>query len=191
MRKLAQLAVFFGSSAMTACGLRSEPKPSAQNAYDFSFESLDGDPMPLSQYKGKALLVVNTASQCGFTPQYKGLEALYQQYKEKGLMIIAVPSNDFGGQEPGSAADIKKVCKNYGVTFPITAKYEITGGRAHPFYRWIAETLGFGSGPKWNFHKYLIDSKGNPVDYFGSMITPDSEKLSNAIEEILLDYNPL
>lgn len=159
-----------------------------KTAYDFSFESLGGEPMPLSAYKGKVLLVVNTASQCGFTPQYKGLEALYEKYKDKGLVIIGVPSNDFGAQEPGSATEIKKFCElNYGVTFPMTSKQVVSGDGADPFYKWVYSVLGFGSAPKWNFHKYLINAQGMPVDYFASTTGPDSDKLTSAIEKLLAE----
>jgi len=171
---------------MSAFIAHAEPKPTDKTAYDFSFETLDGKPLPLAQYKGKVLLVVNTASKCGFTPQYKGLEALYNTYKDRGLVIIGVPSNDFGGQEPGTATEIRHFCElNYGVTFPMTAKYDVVGDGAHPFYQWIHGVLGFGSAPKWNFHKYLIDADGKPVDYFASTTAPDSEKLVEAIEKLL------
>src|SRR5262249_54993644 len=151
----------FGATLMTAVAGHAEPKPSEKTAYDFSFETLAGDPMPLSQYRGKALLIVNTASKCGFTPQYKGLQALYDKYKGRGLVVIGVPSNDFGAQEPGSAAEIKSFCElNYGVTFPMTSKYAVTGNSAHAFYKWAYEALGFGAAPKWNFHKYLASRDG-------------------------------
>ena len=131
------------------------------------------------------LLVVNTASKCGFTPQYKGLEALYKKYKDRGLVIIGVPSNDFGQQEPGTPQEIKHFCElNYGVTFPMTSKQVVSGKDAHPFYQWAHEVLGFNSAPKWNFHKYLIDISGKPVDYFASTTTPDSEAYG-AIEKIV------
>jgi len=177
--------IFCGATLMSPFMVHAEPNPSDKSAYDFSFEALDGSPMPLSQFKGKVILVVNTASKCGFTPQYKGLEALYLKYKDKGLVIIGVPSNDFGQQEPGSAAEIKQFCAlNYGVTFPMTAKQVVSGNNAHPFYLWAYSVLGFGSAPKWNFHKYLIDTNGRVVDYFASTTAPDSDKLAAAIEKI-------
>ncbi|MDX1975140.1 MAG: glutathione peroxidase [Rickettsiales bacterium] len=163
-----------------------QAKPSDKSAYDFSFEALNGRPLPLSAYKGKVLLLVNTASKCGFTPQYKGLQALYDRYKDRGLVIIGVPSNDFGAQEPGNAQEIKQFCElNYGVTFPMTAKQVVSGNEAHPFYQWAHEVLGFSSTPKWNFHKYLIDKNGALVTYFGSATPSDSEKLVAAIEKLL------
>jgi len=171
---------------MTGLIAHAAPKPSDKTAYDFSFESLEGQPLPLSQYKGKVLLVVNTASKCGFTPQYKGLEALYNRYKDRGLVIIGVPSNDFGAQEPGSSSDIKQFCAlHYGVTFPMTQKQVVSGAEAHPFYQWIHGVLGFGSAPKWNFHKYLIDRQGNPINYFVSTTAPDADKLVASIEKLL------
>lgn len=156
------------------------------NAYDYRFETLTGEELPLSQYEGKVLLIVNTASECGFTPQYAQLQALYDEYKDKGLVIIGVPSNDFGGQEPGSNEEIHSFCKlNYGVTFPMTSKQPVTGENAHPFFKWVEKSLGFGAAPKWNFHKYLIDKKGHAVDFYLSTTAPDSEKIRRNIEILL------
>lgn len=156
-------------------------------AYDYSFKTLIGEePLKLSDYKGKVIMVVNTASKCGFTGQYDGLQKLYDTYKDEGLIIIGVPSNDFGQQEPGSAKEIAEFCKlNYGVTFPMAAKEVVSGDEAHPFYKWAKQTLGFGTAPKWNFHKYLIDKEGRLVDYFHSTTAPDSKKLSAAISKHL------
>lgn len=160
-----------------------------KNAYDFSFTTLiGGEPMPLKQFKNKVILIVNTASNCGFTSQYAGLEILYNTYKEKGLVVIGVPSNDFGKQEPGSNQDIEKFCKiNYGVTFPMASKEVVSGDKAHPFYLWAKKTLGFGTAPKWNFHKYLINRKGELIDYFHSTTSPDSDRIKQAIEKTLLE----
>ena len=186
IKKLIKFMIFAGATLMSPLMLHAEPNPSEKTAYDFSFESLDGAPMPLAQFKGKVLLVVNTASKCGFTPQYKGLEALYTKYRDKGLVVIGIPSDDFGHQEPGSSAEIKQFCSlNYGVTFPMTGKQIVSGNDANAFYKWAYSVLGFGSAPKWNFHKYLIDTNGKLVDYFASTTTPDSLKLTNAIEKIL------
>jgi glutathione peroxidase len=155
------------------------------SAYDYSFTTLlEEDPLPLSQFKGKVLLIVNTASKCGFTKQYEGLEALYKTYKDKGLVILGVPSNDFGKQEPGTAEEIANFCKvNYGVTFPMAAKQVVSGDKAHPFYKWAAQALGFGTSPKWNFHKYLVDKNGHVVDYFNSNTVPDAANFVAAIEK--------
>jgi len=157
------------------------------SAYQFTFrELMGGAPLPLAQFKGKVLLVVNTASHCGFTPQYEGLEKLYNSYKAQGLVVLGVPSNDFGAQEPGTSEDIAKFCKtNYGVTFPLAGKEVVSGDKAHPFYLWAKQMLGFGTAPKWNFHKYLINRRGQLVDYYNSMTSPDSEKITDEIEELL------
>ena len=111
-----------------------------KSAYDFSFTAIDGGALPLSDFKGKAVLVVNTASECGYTPQYKDLQAVWERYRDRGLVVLGVPSNDFGGQEPGTEAEIKRFCeRQYAVDFPLTAKVHVTGGEAHPFYQWTAE----------------------------------------------------
>lgn len=164
----------FSSSASSA----------SRDVYEYSFPVLIGDgEVNLANYRGKVMLIVNTASKCGFTGQYKGLEKLYNDYKDKGLVIIGVPSNDFGGQEPGSEKEIAQFCEfNYGVTFPMTAKQVVSGDDAHPFYYFARETLGYLAAPKWNFHKYLIARDGTLVDYFHSTTTPDSERLTQAIE---------
>ena len=160
-----------------------------RNAYDFSFKNLtDETPLPLKDFEGKVIMVVNTASKCGFTPQYDGLEILYNEYKDEGFVIIGVPSNDFGGQEPGTSTEIANFCKvNYGVTFPIASKEIVSGDTAHPFYRWAREQLGFGTAPKWNFHKYLVDRQGNLVDYFNSTTAPDNDRLVKAVKKALAD----
>jgi glutathione peroxidase len=157
------------------------------SAHDFAFTKLlGGDPLPLSDFKGKVVMVVNTASKCGFTPQFKVLEAVNAKYKEQGFVMIGVPSNDFGGQEPLNAEGIAKFCElNYGVTFPMTGKEVVSGDNAHPFYKWASKTLGFGTAPKWNFHKYLIDRNGKLVDYFNSTTAPDAERVTTAIEALL------
>ena len=161
----------------------------AQDAYAFSFNQLmSSQPLKLSDYKGKVMLIVNTASECGFTPQYKDLEALYQKYKDQGLVVIGVPSNDFGKQEPGSSEQIAKFCEvNYGVTFPMAKKEDVTGSDAHPFYQWAKAKLGTLSAPKWNFSKYLIDKKGNLVDYYISTTNPMDSKITKKIEKLLKD----
>ncbi len=157
------------------------------NAYDYSFKTLvDQSPLPLMTYQGKVLLIVNTASKCGFTPQYAGLEKLYEQYKDQGLIILAVPSNDFGGQEPGTEQEVAQFCQsNYAVSFPMTAKEVVSGKAAHPFYLWAKKKLGFGTAPKWNFHKYLINRNGELIDYFFSTTAPDTTRLIKAIEKVL------
>ncbi|TNE61627.1 MAG: glutathione peroxidase [Alphaproteobacteria bacterium] len=160
---------------------------SEKSAYDFTLTSIEYKDMPLSDYKGKAVLVVNTASYCGFTPQYKGLEALWQEYRDKGLVVLGVPANDFGDQEPGSERNIKNFCKvNFQVDFPMTKKMVVNGSEGTAeIYQWLAAELGDESRPKWNFHKYLIDREGHPVAYFGSKVEPESAELKAAIDKVL------
>ena len=159
---------------------------SSKNAYDFSFIDIKGQPLPLEKFKGKVLMVVNTASKCGFTKQFDGLEKLYQKYKDQGFVILGVPSNDFGNQEPSDEKEIANFCLvNFGVTFPLTKKTVVSGENAHPFYRWAHEQMGFGSAPKWNFHKYIIDKNGKVANYFFSTTKPDSKKITGLIEELL------
>lgn len=159
----------------------------ASSAYDFSFQALmKPEDVHLSSFKGKVVLVVNTASKCGFTPQYAGLETLHKTYASKGLVVIGVPSNDFASQEPGSSEEIAKFCTyNYGVSFQMTEKEVVTGSQAHPFYVWARTRLGFGSGPKWNFHKYLINRQGDVVDYFNSTTDPLAPRVIERIEQLL------
>lgn len=167
--------------------LPAEAKMDERTAYDFTFQKLrEDEQLPLRQFEGKVLLIVNTASHCGFTPQYDGLEDLYNTYKDKGLVVIGVPSNDFGGQEPGTSEEIARFCKiNYGVTFPMTEKEAVSGDSAHPFFIWAKKTLGFGTAPKWNFHKYLVNRHGQLIDYFNSTTSPDSDSIRKAIEKAL------
>ena len=153
------------------------------SAHDFEFTSIDGEPLKLSQFAGKAVLVVNTASQCGFTPQYRGLEALWAKYRDRGLVVLGVPSNDFGRQEPGTEAEIKEFCTTkYKVTFPMTSKNPVIGASAHPFYKWVVSQAGEGAAPRWNFHKYLINAKGELAGSFGSKVAPEDAALITAIE---------
>ncbi|MSP50846.1 MAG: glutathione peroxidase [Alphaproteobacteria bacterium] len=162
------------------------PAMAALTAYEFSFVAIDGTPMPLKQYQGKALLIVNTASFCGYTPQYAGLQALWQRYRDRGLVVIGVPSNDFSEQEPGSAKDIKKFCEaNFAIDFPLTEKAVVKGDRAHPFYRWAASVLGVERAPQWNFHKYVVTPDGRLAAAFSTQTPPESPRLTTTIESIL------
>jgi len=148
-----------------------------------SIQTLDGKPFDLAALQGKAVLFVNVASKCGFTKQYAGLQALHAEMKDKGLVIVGVPSNDFGGQEPGSAEQIATFCsETYGVEFPLTEKVAVKGPQKHPLYAWLSGGRG---EPKWNFHKYLVDRKGNVVGEFPSRTAPDSPELKAAIEKAL------
>lgn len=162
-------------------------KEAIASAYDFTFHTAIGHkPLSLESYRGKVIIVVNTASKCGFTPQYAELEKLYEEYKDKGLVILGVPSNDFGSQEPGTEQEIAQFCQiNYGVSFPITSKEVVSGKNAHPFYLWAKKQLGFGSAPKWNFHKYIINRKGELVTYFYSTTTPSSSRFIKAVKKEL------
>ncbi len=155
-------------------------------AYDFTFKSIDGGAMPFSQFRGKAVLVVNVASQCGLTPQYSGLEELWKRKRDKGLVILGVPANDFGAQEPGTESEIKTFCETrFAVDFPMTAKEHVVGADAHPLYKWIAGELGEGAAPKWNFHKYLIAPDGTIAGTFGSRTEPNDPDMNKAIDAAL------
>jgi len=150
-------------------------------AYAFSFAGLKGDSIRLSDYAGKPIMVVNTASLCGYTPQYTGLEQLYTRYHGHGLLLIGVPSNDFGGQEPGGADEISATANTeYGVTFPLTAKADVIGPKAHPFYKWAAGERPHDL-PKWNFHKYLVGRDGHIAAAFASAVEPMDARVINAI----------
>ena len=156
------------------------------SAYDFGFKRLTGEALPLSEFQGKAILIVNTASECGYTPQYDELEKLWRANKDKGLVVLGVPCNQFGGQEPGSEAEIGAFCrKNYGVTFPLTAKNDVKGKLAHPFYKWANEQAGALGKPKWNFHKYLIGRDGAFAGWFSSQTKPTGPKIRKALEQVL------
>ena len=158
-----------------------------KTAYDFTFTTITGEALPLSRFRGKPVLVVNTASECGFTPQYKELQALWERYKERGLVIIAVPSDDFGGQEPGTDAEIKAFCETqYGVDFVLASKERVKGKGAHPFYRWAREVEGVLAAPKWNFHKYLVAPDGSLGGWYASTTSPLSEKITERIDALLM-----
>ena len=156
------------------------------SAFDHRFEAIDGSEMPLSKFEGKVLLVVNTASFCGFTRQYEGLQALHERFQNDGLVVVGVPSNDFGGQEPKGEAEIAKFCQGaFGVTFPLTSKVAITGSAPHSFYRWTQSVLGTDGLPKWNFFKYLVGRDGKLVAGYSSKVRPSSEELVGAIKREL------
>ncbi len=186
-RRRSPLGRMAAAASMALAGsTASAPALSADSAHAFSFTGITGEPLPLDQFAGKVVLVVNTASKCGFTPQYEGLQALWQRYRERGLVVLGVPSNDFGGQEPGSDAEIQSFCAvNFDIDFPMTAKTVVSGGDAHPFYAWARDQAGFIGSPKWNFHKYLIDPEGRFVSWFSSVTGPDAARLIKAIEEAL------
>lgn len=148
--------------------------------------AIDGGAIDPATLAGKAVLVVNTASRCGFTPQYQGLEALWKEYRDRGLVVLGVPSNDFGGQEPGTDAEVATFCQiNYGVDFPLLSKQVVAGPGAHPFYRWAADHTGPAGVPRWNFHKILVGHDGRLADWFSSMTGPDAARLRAAVEKAL------
>lgn len=160
----------------------------ATSAHDFSFTAIDGEPLAMSGYDGKVVLLVNTASFCGFTPQYSGLQSLWERYSDRGLVVLGVPSNDFGAQEPGSEAEIKEFCEaNYLVDFPLTSKQVVSGSSAHPLYRWLVGELGDGSVPRWNFHKYLIGADGQALQAWSTRTEPMSDTVTSAIEAALAE----
>lgn len=160
-----------------------------KSVYDFTLKSIDDKPVPLSEYHGKVLLLVNVASKCGFTPQYTALEAVYEKYKAKGLVIVGIPANNFGGQEPGTNEEIKTFCSSkYSVTFPMMSKLSVAGEGKTPLYAFLTsptENPKYAGEIKWNFTKFLFDRNGKPVARFEPNVTPDSPEVTAAIEAAL------
>jgi glutathione peroxidase len=160
--------------------------PEIGSAYDVTMNTIDGKPMPFAQYKGKVLLVVNTASFCGYTPQYEGLQKLQDTYKDQGFTVIGIPSGDFMGQEYGSNKEIKTFCESkFGIKFPMTEKSVVKGDKAAPFYRWAAAELGPKQTPQWNFHKYLVGRDGKLIAAFGTKMTPMSPQVTGAVAQAI------
>jgi len=158
------------------------------SAHDFDFVSIEGEALPLAAFRGRPILLVNTASFCGFTPQYEGLQALWERYRDRGLVVLGVPSDDFGGQEYDSNEEIRAFCDaQFGIDFPLTEKQEVRGEAAHPLYRWLAEIHGEAAVPRWNFHKVLIDGRGQPLQAWPTAIRPDAPELLMAVERALSD----
>lgn len=156
------------------------------NAHDYAFDAIDGGTIRLGDYAGRAILVANTASECETTPQYAGLQALHERYGDRGLVVVGVPSNDFGEQEPGDEAAIRSFCaREYGVTFPLTAKQRVIPPDEHPLYRDVAAELGDVARPQWNFHKYLFAPDGELVGLWDSRVEPQSEEVVEPIEAAL------
>ena len=156
------------------------------SAYDYAFKTIEGEPLPLTTFKDKVVLVVNTASKCGLTPQYDGLEKLYTDYRDKGLVVLGVPCNQFMGQEPGTEAEIKDFCETrFNVDFPLTSKVDVKEGDRHPFYAWAEQELGEPAVPVWNFHKILIGKNGEAIQAFGPRTEPSDAGLVGAIEKAL------
>ena len=156
------------------------------NAYDFTLHGLRGGDLPLKAYEGRPLLIVNTASKCGFTPQYAGLQEIFEEFGPQGLTVLGVPSNDFGQQEPGSSSEIAEFCQiNYGVGFTMAAKVHVTGPEADPLFKWLAAQGGFLAKPRWNFFKYLIDRNGQLAEWYSPLTKPESSKLKQALARVL------
>ncbi len=173
-------------SLFSVLSINAKDSKSTENFYQFNAKSLQGKDISMKNYEGKVVLIVNTASKCGFTPQYKGLEELYKKYQDKGLVILGFPCNQFAGQEPGNETQISEFCSlNYGVTFPLFSKINVNGKNAHPLYKFLKVQLPgtLGNEIKWNFTKFLLDRKGNPVKRFGSTTKP--EDITADIEKLL------
>ncbi len=168
--------------AMMAPGARSGYAATGPTAFDFAFEALEGGPMPLSDWRGRALLIVNTASFCGFTPQYAAMQRLHDRYEAQGLTVVGVPSNDFN-QESTDARRVRDFCDSmFGITFPLTALSHVRGANAHPFFAWAAREAG---PVQWNFHKYLVARDGRRINGFATRVAPDAPQLLRAVEAAL------
>ncbi|BDU70795.1 glutathione peroxidase [Geothrix oryzae] len=167
----------------TSLSLTAAERKVPMSLHELTLNTLEGKPQSLAAYKGKVVLAVNVASECGYTPQYAGLQKLYREYKDRGLVVLGFPCNQFGGQEPGSAAQIESFCqKNYGVTFPLFEKLEVKGPGQAPVYQFLTAKHG---EPAWNFHKYLVGKDGQVIQAFGSKVTPDGPELKAALEAAL------
>lgn len=164
-----------------------QPAPAAERgAHAFAFTSIEGEPLPLERFAGRPILVVNTASLCGYTYQYAALQRLWSRYRDRGLVVLGVPSNDFGNQEPGTAEEIKTFCEtNFDVDFPLTDKVRVRGPDAHPLFVWLRAELGERAGPRWNFYKYLIGPDGRAIAAWPSSVEPDAPEITVAIERLL------
>jgi glutathione peroxidase len=178
--------VMAGALASTACLPATAVLAGNTSGFQFSFDGFDGKPLPLSQFRDRVVLVVNTASECGYTGQYAGLETLWQDYRDQGLSVVGVPSNNFGGQEPLKGEQIKTFCTlNYGVTFPLADRTDVRGANAHPFYKWALARAGRKAEPRWNFHKILLDRNGDIVATFATAVEPTSSQVRRAISTAL------
>ena len=184
MKKILNLFIFFVALNMSLFYSTAFGKYE-KNFYDFSITSIDGNPLDLKQFKGKTILLVNVASYCGFTKQYKDMQKLWDMYKEKGLIVLGVPSNSFN-QEKDNETEVKEFCEvNFNITFPMTSIFEVKGENAHKIYKWAKNNYGKSAVPKWNFHKILINKEGKVEDTFASFTNPTSKKVINKIEKIL------
>ena len=178
IKKYLFLIIMFGLFSMGS-------KTYAEIAYNFKFNGIDGNQINLADYQNKVLVVVNVASRCGFTPQYSDLQKVWEDYKDKNVIMIGVPTNNFK-QEPGSNKEIKDFCEtNFNINFPMTEKIDVIGKNAHPFFKWARENYGNGAVPKWNFHKIIIGKDGKVANTFSSITRPSSEKFRKAIEKLI------
>ena len=186
MKKIANFKLFFIIILMTMFNLKSVFANYEKVFFDFKLKSISGDKIDLSKYEGKTVLLVNVASRCGFTKQYDDLQSLWDTYRGRGLVVIGMPSNQFGSQEPGTNEEIKEFCEvKFNITFPMTAKSDVKGDRAHEIYKWAFKNHGKSTIPKWNFHKILINPNGKIEDTFMSFTRPTSKKIKNSIENLL------
>jgi len=187
--KTRMMALLIAATAVAACTTSAPKEVPVKNFYDIEVKTISGEPVKMEQYKGKTLLIVNTASRCGFTGQYDGLQKLYETYKDKGLVVLGFPSNDFLSQEPGSNEEIAQFCKlNYGVTFPMFSKISVKGSDQHPLYSFLTSketNPNYAGKISWNFNKFLISPAGEVVNRFGSRTKPDDADLVAAIEQLL------
>ena len=178
IKKYLFLIIMFGLFSMGS-------KTYAEIAYNFKFNGIDGNQINLADYQNKVLVVVNVASRCGFTPQYSDLQKVWEDYKDKNVVIIGVPTNNFK-QEPGSNKEIKDFCEtNFNINFPMTEKIDVIGKNAHPFFKWARENYGNSAIPKWNFHKIIVGKDGKVANTFSSITKPSSEKFKKAIEKLI------
>ena len=175
---------------IVSAALAATPAMADTTAHDFSFKDIDGGTLDLAEYAGKPLMVVNTASRCGFTYQYDGLQALYDRYRDQGFMVLTVPSDDFGGQELDTEAEVKEFCAvNFNLDMPMTSITKVRGQGAHPFYKWALEVMGPRSAPGWNFHKYLIGPDGRLMQAFSTNVEPQAPQVTRAVEALLSEAN--
>jgi glutathione peroxidase len=188
-KQMAVVAILLATAVSIQAGDNPSKGGKPSVIYDYTVKSIDGKPVKLDQFRGKALLLVNVASQCGYTPQYEGLQKIYSRYKDKGLVILGFPANNFGAQEPGTDQEIKTFCSTkYNVTFPMFSKISVKGSDKHPLYQFLTEEKTdpkFAGEISWNFNKFLVDKKGTIAARFDSKDTPESEKVVTAIEQAL------
>lgn len=186
MRVAGVFSSMWAAAGLGAVQLPAHLAPKAETIYEFTMKDIDGKDVKLAKYKGKAIMVVNVASQCGNTPQYKALEALYEKYSKQGFVVLGFPANEFGGQEPGSNAEIKEFCKsNYKVTFPMFSKIVVKGAETHELYRWLVAQSGNNNEVEWNFAKFIVDRHGKVANRFDPRMKPDDKKIVDALETAL------